>query len=88
METDECQEMLINHQHASVLGNKMDHYGKKHPTGKKMHDPLTAACAIDESICRYKDVKTYYEKQAGKAYREAKLASGTCIKVSAQKLLK
>lgn len=40
----------------------MDLYLKKRPGGKAFHDPLAACCAIDPSICEFKEVELYREK--------------------------
>ena len=40
----------------------MDLYLKKRPDGKAFHDPLAACCAIDSSICEFKEVELYREK--------------------------
>lgn len=40
----------------------MEVYLKKKPTGKKLHDPLAACCAIDESIGIWQEVKLYCDR--------------------------
>lgn len=40
----------------------MDLYLKKRPEGKKFHDPLAAAVAVDPSICEFREVKLYRQK--------------------------
>lgn len=36
-------------------------YLKRRPEGKKIHDPLAACCAIDESIGEWTEVEVYRE---------------------------
>ena len=31
--------------------------------GKKLHDPLALAAAIDEGVCRFEEVKVIHDKQ-------------------------
>ena len=38
-----------------MIHKGMDLYLRKHPQGKKFHDPLAACCAIDDSIARWSD---------------------------------
>lgn len=37
----------------------MEHYLEKTPTGKAFHDPLAAACAIDEAVGEWAEVELY-----------------------------
>lgn len=39
----------------------MDVYLRENPTGKLLHDPLTACCAIDETIGVWAEVELYRE---------------------------
>jgi len=40
----------------------MESYLKKHPNGKKFHDPLAACCAINPSIGVWENVVLFREK--------------------------
>jgi len=52
-----------------LMYNGMDLYLNKKPSGKAFHDPLTACCAIDSSICEFKEVELYRAKgQWGSRY--------------------
>jgi inosine-uridine nucleoside N-ribohydrolase len=57
----------------SLIWKGMEAYLKKHPEGKKFHDPLAACCAIDESIGTWVEVELFREKGEW----GAKKASGT-----------
>src|SRR5579885_1302187 len=46
----------------SLMIDGMDHYLKRHPSGKAFHDPLAAAVAIDPSVCQFADVELYRYK--------------------------
>jgi pyrimidine-specific ribonucleoside hydrolase len=46
----------------SLMIDGMDHYLKRHPSGKAFHDPLAAAVAIDPSVCQFADVELYRHK--------------------------
>lgn len=48
----------------SLIWQGMDVYLKSNPTGKMLHDPLTACCAIDKSIGVWKEVQLYREGNA------------------------
>lgn len=43
----------------ALIWRGMDHYLRKHPGGKIIHDPLAACCAIDESIGQWAEVDVY-----------------------------
>lgn len=60
-------------QSLSLIWKGMEAYLKKHPEGKKFHDPLAACCAIDESIGTWVEVEIFREKGEW----GAKKASGT-----------
>jgi pyrimidine-specific ribonucleoside hydrolase len=45
-----------------LIWKGMDAYLSRQPAGKKFHDPLTACCAIDESIGTWAEVELYREK--------------------------
>jgi pyrimidine-specific ribonucleoside hydrolase len=47
-----------------LIWKGMDTYLSRQPAGKKFHDPLTACCAIDESIGTWAEVELYREKGA------------------------
>jgi pyrimidine-specific ribonucleoside hydrolase len=47
-----------------LIWKGMDAYLSRQPAGKKFHDPLTACCAIDESIGTWAEVQLYREKGA------------------------
>ncbi|MFB2974531.1 nucleoside hydrolase [Aerosakkonema sp. BLCC-F183] len=46
----------------ALIWKGMDAYLRHHPDGKKLHDPLAACCAIDESIATWAEVEIYREK--------------------------
>ena len=46
-------------QSLALIYQGMDAYLNKRPRGKKFHDPLTACCAIDESIGTWAEVELY-----------------------------
>jgi len=52
-DTSECTKLIYK---------AMDIYLKKHPNGKKLHDPLAACTAINQNICTFKEVKMYRRK--------------------------
>ncbi len=43
----------------ALIWQGMDAYLRKHPGGKKFHDPLAACCAIDEQIGTWAEVELY-----------------------------
>jgi inosine-uridine nucleoside N-ribohydrolase len=45
-----------------LIWQGMDYYLQKSPEGKKLHDPLAACCAINESIGTWAEVEIYREK--------------------------
>jgi pyrimidine-specific ribonucleoside hydrolase len=45
-----------------LIWKGMDAYLRKQPAGKKLHDPLAACCAIDESIASWAEVELYRER--------------------------
>jgi pyrimidine-specific ribonucleoside hydrolase len=51
-------------------------YLEKKPQGKKLHDPLIAACLLDESICTWERVSVSYDK-ASHGWGATKEAHGT-----------
>jgi Inosine-uridine nucleoside N-ribohydrolase len=46
----------------NLMVQGMEHYLKKHPSGKAFHDPLAACVAIDPSICQFEEVELYRHK--------------------------
>ena len=46
----------------ALIHRGMTHYLEESPDGKKFHDPLAAACAIDPSIGDWAEVELYREK--------------------------
>ena len=40
----------------------MDRYLEEHPDGKKLHDPLAMAVAIEPGICEFRRVEMYRQK--------------------------
>lgn len=49
-------------QSLALIWKGMDIYLRKKPMGKKLHDPLAACCAIDESIGTWAEVELYQER--------------------------
>jgi pyrimidine-specific ribonucleoside hydrolase len=47
-----------------LIWKGMDVYLGRQPAGKKLHDPLAACCAIDESIGTWAEVELYRERGA------------------------
>lgn len=45
-----------------LIYRAMDDYLKHKPGGKKLHDPLALAVAIDESVCKLVEVELYCQK--------------------------
>ncbi len=45
-----------------VIISGMETYLSKKKEGKKFHDPLAASVAFDESICQFKEVRMYSER--------------------------
>ena len=46
----------------ALVHQGMEHYLHKHSGGKAFHDPLAAACAIDESVGEFAAVELYRER--------------------------
>ena len=46
----------------TLIWKSMDDYLRKRPGGKKLHDPLAACCAIDESIGEWAEVELFRER--------------------------
>jgi hypothetical protein len=60
-----------------LIWQGMDCYlGPRH-AAKKLHDVLTAACALDEGVCRFAEVELFWEKKAGAGCWGTRLSSGT-----------
>ncbi|MHA1371319.1 MAG: hypothetical protein ACTSWN_05760 [Promethearchaeota archaeon] len=47
-----------------LLAMAMEIFLKRHPRGKKLHDPLTACTAINPSIIKFLEVNCYQNKGA------------------------
>eukprot|EP00747_Dinoflagellata_sp_TGD_P162393 gnl/TRDRNA2_/TRDRNA2_179942_c0_seq1.p1 gnl/TRDRNA2_/TRDRNA2_179942_c0~~gnl/TRDRNA2_/TRDRNA2_179942_c0_seq1.p1 ORF type:complete len:597 (-),score=112.27 gnl/TRDRNA2_/TRDRNA2_179942_c0_seq1:162-1898(-) len=47
-----------------MMYNTMDQYLSKKPGGKKLHDPLALAVALDESVCELAEVELFCNKGA------------------------
>ena len=45
-----------------LIHRGMDHYLRKHPAGKLLHDPLAACCAVDESVADWAEVELFRER--------------------------
>merc|ERR1712046_501703 len=53
------------YRHPTTFGlmyDAMDTYLRHKPGGKKLHDPLALAVALDESVCELVQVKLFYQK--------------------------
>lgn len=61
----------------NLIWRGMDHYLKKHPEGKKFHDPLAACCAIDKTIGTWAEVELFHERGDHGLVWGAKLAPGS-----------
>jgi len=59
----------------------MDIYLEKRSTGKKFHDPLALAVALDLSVCKFKEVEVYRKGREWGAYIFP--GSGTFISIEA-----
>jgi len=46
----------------ATMYRTMDEYLRHHPGGKKLHDPLALAVAIDESVCDMEEVQLFCRK--------------------------
>jgi pyrimidine-specific ribonucleoside hydrolase len=55
----ELKDKSLSH---SMIWKGMEAYLRAFPEGKKFHDPLTACCAIDESIGIWEEVEVYKEE--------------------------
>jgi pyrimidine-specific ribonucleoside hydrolase len=55
--------MQVQHPHPGLklIQEGMDKYLRKHPEGKKFHDPLAACCAIDPEIGQWSEVELFRE---------------------------
>lgn len=60
-----------------LIWKGMEEYLRRKPDGKKFHDPLAAACALDPGLADWTEVTLYREK--GKWGAEASPGSGTRI---------
>lgn len=59
----------------------MDHNLRKHPNGKKFHDPLAVCAAINPDIIEYREVEIY--RKRGKWGSEPKIGTNTWISIRA-----
>jgi pyrimidine-specific ribonucleoside hydrolase len=66
-----------------VIRELMDVYLERHPTGKLLHDPLAACCAVNRNICSFKEVEMYRER--GEWGCHEKPGSNTFISVKVDK---
>jgi len=64
----------------AMIWQGMDAYLRKHPAGKKFHDPLAACCAIDEQIGTWAEVELY--RDAGGWGSRLAIGTGTWIIVA------
>jgi pyrimidine-specific ribonucleoside hydrolase len=55
----ETKDTCVSH---ALIWQGMDHYLRRHPGGKLLHDPLAACCAIDERIGTWAEVELYSEQ--------------------------
>jgi pyrimidine-specific ribonucleoside hydrolase len=69
--------------HLRLMYMGMDKYLKKHPDGKKFHDPLAACAAINEDIIEWREVEIYREK--GKWGSKLSPGSNTFISIDYDK---
>lgn len=46
----------------TTMIDALDHFLAETGTGKAMHDLVAAACALDESVCDFREVEVYREK--------------------------
>ena len=55
--------ILVNRQQnrrgLQLMVGALEAYSALHPTGKALHDLVAAACVIDETICRFREVEMY-----------------------------
>jgi len=63
----------------------MEYYLKRHPDGKKFHDPLAACSAIDENIIDWKEVEIFYT--GGKWGSKLSFGTNTWISINYNKEL-
>jgi hypothetical protein len=59
-----------------LIWRGMEAYPRRNPAGKKLHDPLAACCAIDETIGTWAEVEVFQEK-GGWGARLASSTGGT-----------
>jgi pyrimidine-specific ribonucleoside hydrolase len=55
----ETKDACLSH---ALIWQGMDHYLRRHPGGKLLHDPLAACCAIDERIGTWAEVELYSQQ--------------------------
>lgn len=83
----EMHEQFAEHKNKSaglsIVYKGMDLYLKKKPLGKKFHDPLALAVAIDTSVCEFAEVKMYRKK--GEWGANPSQDSNTFISINANK---
>lgn len=68
-----------------VIKGLMDIYLSRHPNGKMLHDPLAACCAIDPSICTFKEVEMYRERGEWGCKEKAETNTFISVKVDKEK---
>jgi len=49
----------VRRQSIALVYQSMERYLRDHPAGKAFHDPLAAACAIDEGVGEWAEVEIY-----------------------------
>jgi len=76
-------ENLHEYKHLRMIKSGMGVYLKKHPSGKKFHDPLAACAAIDESVIEWREVEIFREK--GKWGSKLSPGSGIWISIDYNK---
>merc|ERR1712118_69411 len=47
-----------------MMYDTMDNYLRRRPGGKKLHDPLALAVALDDSVCELAEVELFCQKGA------------------------
>jgi|ERR1700722_5680759 len=76
----ELHKKFAGHQ---TIKRLMDVYLDRHPAGKLLHDPLAACCAVDNSICSFKEVEMFRER--GEWGCKEKTGTNTFISVKVDK---